>query len=188
VPSLGMVLQFVPCSINIDMEHISNPEMLLHPSDTPDEKPEEIQLDNKPEAIPEMLRLPSDIPDGSPVSLAVARVVCTLPMESPNKSEYKKGGDDDEHPDDDMMDDVPENDSTVDAGNTNSSFRMSSGLLPFPDKLMSLLDSNKVSEAMRWLRDGDAFCIAPVLFTERVLDKYFQGTKFESFTRKLNRW
>lgn len=66
--------------------------------------------------------------------------------------------------------------------------KMNTGLLPFPDNLMSLLDSGVVSDIIRWLPEGDAFCLKPALFAERVLDKYFQGTKFESFTRKLNRW
>lgn len=185
-PPFGMILQEVSCSINIDMEQISDPEMLVHPSDTsPDEKPEEILLEDKPEAIyPELLRPAADIPDESPASLAENIAVSTEPIDTPRKSEQKEGSDDD---DDDIMDDVPESIDTAD-GDKSSPFPMSSGLLPFPDKLMSLLDSDKVSEAMRWLPDGDAFCIAPALFTERVLDKYFQGTKFESFTRKLNRW
>lgn len=68
------------------------------------------------------------------------------------------------------------------------SLKMNTGLLPFPDNLMSLLDSGVVSDIIRWLPEGDAFCLKPALFAERVLDKYFQGTKFESFTRKLNRW
>jgi HSF-type DNA-binding len=71
---------------------------------------------------------------------------------------------------------------------TDDLFRVNTGLLTFPEKLMSLLDSDKVGDAMRWLQDGDAFCLVPTLFSEHVLDKYFQGTKFESFTRKLNRW
>ena len=68
------------------------------------------------------------------------------------------------------------------------SLKMNTGLLPFPENLMSLLDNGVVSDIIRWLPDGDAFCLKPALFAERVLDKYFQGTKFESFTRKLNRW
>ncbi len=68
------------------------------------------------------------------------------------------------------------------------SLKMNTGLLPFPENLMSLLDSGVDSDIIRWLPDGDAFCLKPALFAERVLDKYFQGTKFESFTRKLNRW
>ena len=67
-------------------------------------------------------------------------------------------------------------------------FRMDSGLLPFPEKLMALLDGEEVSEAMWWLPDGDAFCLIPSAFAEKVLDMHFSGTKFESFTRKLNRW
>jgi HSF-type DNA-binding len=68
------------------------------------------------------------------------------------------------------------------------SLKLNTGLLPFPDSLMSLLDSDKVADVIRWLPDGDAFCLEPAQFAELVLDKYFQGTKFESFTRKLNRW
>lgn len=59
---------------------------------------------------------------------------------------------------------------------------------PFPGKLMDLLDSGVASDAMWWHDNGDCFCVVPKLFAEKVLDKYFQGTKFESFTRKLNRW
>jgi hypothetical protein len=62
-----------------------------------------------------------------------------------------------------------------------------SGFLSFPEKLMSLLEGGEVSESMWWLPDGESFCIAPANF-EAILDKHFQGTKFESFTRKLNRW
>ena len=102
------------------------------------------------------------------------------------------GGSDDDSPNDE--DEEEDDDEGVAMKNdempedSKHPFRVNSGLLPFPDKLMSLLDSDKVTEAMRWLRDGDAFCIAPSVFSEQVLDKYFQGTKFESFTRKLNRW
>jgi len=69
-------------------------------------------------------------------------------------------------------------------------FRMDSGLLAFPEKLMALLDGDhhQVSSAMWWLPDGDAFCLVPSVFAEKVLDQHFSGTKFESFTRKLNRW
>ena len=76
----------------------------------------------------------------------------------------------------------------VESDKNKDSLKMNAGLLPFPDNLMSLLDSGVVSDIIRWLPEGDAFCLKPALFAERVLDKYFQGTKFESFTRKLNRW
>lgn len=63
-----------------------------------------------------------------------------------------------------------------------------SGFMSFPEKIMMLLDKKLAPDSMWWIPDGDAFCILPVPFTEKVLDKHFQGTKFESFTRKLNRW
>ena len=80
------------------------------------------------------------------------------------------------------------NDEHAGKARPSESFQLSSGLLPFPEKLMSILNSSKVSDTMWWLADGDAFCLIPASFSELVLEKYFQGTKFESFTRKLNRW
>jgi hypothetical protein len=59
--------------------------------------------------------------------------------------------------------------------------------MPFPEKIMSILDSAEESQAIWWQPEGDAFCIVPANF-DHVLMKHFQGTKFESFTRKLNRW
>jgi len=85
----------------------------------------------------------------------------------------------------DSADAVSDDDEEDDAARK---FRIDSGLLPFPEKLMALLDGNEVSEAMWWLPDGDAFCLIPSLFATAVLDQHFSGTKFESFTRKLNRW
>jgi hypothetical protein len=58
----------------------------------------------------------------------------------------------------------------------------------FPAKLMDLLEEGKVEDALFWLPGGHAFGIRPKIFFEVVLSKYFQGTKYESFTRKLNRW
>lgn len=65
---------------------------------------------------------------------------------------------------------------------------LETGYMSFPEKIMMLLNKNVASDAMWWLSDGDSFCILPIPFTEKVLDTHFQGTKFESFTRKLNRW
>jgi hypothetical protein len=53
---------------------------------------------------------------------------------------------------------------------------------------MELLDEEAEKESMWWFDDGEGFCVVPKLFTEVVLQRFFQGTKFESFTRKLNRW
>jgi hypothetical protein len=49
-------------------------------------------------------------------------------------------------------------------------------------------DGDDVHKAMNWLPDGQAFYIAPKVFFNVVLEKHFHGTKYESFTRKLNRW
>jgi HSF-type DNA-binding len=57
----------------------------------------------------------------------------------------------------------------------------------FPERLMELLEGEIATDAMWWLPGNDAFAIVPKIFPDAVLDKYFQGTKFESFTRKLNR-
>lgn len=62
-----------------------------------------------------------------------------------------------------------------------------SGFISFPEKLMSLLEGDEVQDSMWWLPGGDAFCLVPASFNA-ILEKHFQGTKFESFTRKLNRW
>jgi len=61
-------------------------------------------------------------------------------------------------------------------------------IFTFPERLMELLDQGAAEDAMWWLEDGDGFCVNPKLFGDKVLNKFFQGTKFESFTRKLNRW
>ena len=58
----------------------------------------------------------------------------------------------------------------------------------FPERLMELLMNGTVKKAMWWLPGGEAFALVPNTFYDIVLSKYFQGTKFESFTRKLNRW
>ena len=58
----------------------------------------------------------------------------------------------------------------------------------FPERLMGLIQKEVATDAIWWLPGGDAFALSPELFPEKVLQKFFQGTKFESFTRKLNRW
>jgi len=61
-------------------------------------------------------------------------------------------------------------------------------LLNFPERLMDLLEKGVAKDAMWFLSRGDGFAVVPKLFSEQVLDKFFQGSKYESFTRKLNRW
>jgi hypothetical protein len=58
----------------------------------------------------------------------------------------------------------------------------------FPERLMELFEGDVAKDAMWWLPGEDAFALSSDLFPDQVLQKYFQGTKFESFTRKLNRW
>jgi hypothetical protein len=58
----------------------------------------------------------------------------------------------------------------------------------FPDKLMDLLNSGDFTSSMSWLADGSGFSLHPEVFMKDILPKHFEGTKFESFTRKLNRW
>ena len=58
----------------------------------------------------------------------------------------------------------------------------------FPERLMDLLEKKVAEDAMWFLPGSDAIAIKPKLFSEKVLNKYFQGTKFESFQRKLYRW
>ena len=102
-------------------------------------------------------------------------------------SEKVSTTDDDQHSDKSEAADNVSADDEKGAARTGS-LKVNTGFLPFPDNLMSLLDGGLVSDIIRWLPEGDAFCLKPALFAERVLDQYFQSTKFESFTRKLNRW
>jgi hypothetical protein len=47
---------------------------------------------------------------------------------------------------------------------------------------------NNFTSSMSWLPHGNGFCLQPKVFIKETLPKHFEGTKFESFTRKLNRW
>ena len=58
----------------------------------------------------------------------------------------------------------------------------------FPEKLMELLMNETDKEALWWLPDGSTFALNSKTFTETILAQKFQGSKFESFTRKLARW
>jgi HSF-type DNA-binding len=62
----------------------------------------------------------------------------------------------------------------------------------FPDKLMALLEKRVALDAVWWLRDlGDTkgvFAINRKVFTKKVLDVAFNGNKWPSITRNLNRW
>ena len=58
----------------------------------------------------------------------------------------------------------------------------------FPERLLALLEQKTCPTALYWLPGGEKFAVVPDNFAKQVLDPFFQGTKFESFTRKLNRW
>jgi HSF-type DNA-binding len=58
----------------------------------------------------------------------------------------------------------------------------------FPERLMELLMNETDEQALWWLPDGMTFAIHSKKFTKTILAKNFQGSKFESFTRKLARW
>jgi hypothetical protein len=63
-----------------------------------------------------------------------------------------------------------------------------SNLMTFPEQLMQIIYSQEFGDSIWWNSPGDGFFLVPKKFTEKVVKKFFQGTKFESFTRKLNRW
>ena len=60
--------------------------------------------------------------------------------------------------------------------------------LTFPEKLMEVLNHGDHAECICWLPDGEGFAFHPIRFAAEVIPLHFGGTKFESFTRKLNRW
>lgn len=54
---------------------------------------------------------------------------------------------------------------------------------------MKLLSHNEYADIISWLPHGQSFIIHDrKKLKDMVLPKFFQGTKFNSFTRKLNRW
>lgn len=58
----------------------------------------------------------------------------------------------------------------------------------FPERLMELVMNETDKQALWWMPEGKSFAIDSKKFTKTILAKNFQGSKFESFTRKLARW
>jgi len=59
----------------------------------------------------------------------------------------------------------------------------------FPEKLMDVLSRKDTENAIVWLPDGKSFeIVSPEIFVAEVLPRFFKQAKFQSFTRKLNRW
>ena len=69
-----------------------------------------------------------------------------------------------------------------------SPLRPSGRRLTFPEKLMDLLNREESRDGLSWFPGGKSFAIHRVPFLKKILPKHFESTKFESFTRKLNRW
>jgi hypothetical protein len=61
--------------------------------------------------------------------------------------------------------------------------------LPFVSQLMKVLSMKKYSHIITWTADGRSFIILrPNAFASEILPKFFKGSKYASFTRKLHRW
>ena len=59
--------------------------------------------------------------------------------------------------------------------------------LNFPARLMQILQMEDPPEGIYWLPDGKRFAVSTEKI-EDVLVTYFQGAKWLSFTRTLNKW
>lgn len=61
--------------------------------------------------------------------------------------------------------------------------------LTFPSKLMAMLSNEEHAKVIAWLPHGKIFCIYNKKdFVETVLPRYFNNSKFTSFTKQLRRW
>ncbi|GAX21022.1 hypothetical protein FisN_1Lh308 [Fistulifera solaris] len=59
----------------------------------------------------------------------------------------------------------------------------------FPQKLMDILSDGSHAHIISWCDHGNAFMIhKKKVFESEILPLYFRGSRFASFTRKLNRW
>lgn len=64
-----------------------------------------------------------------------------------------------------------------------------SAIMPFPGKLLEVLDRGDLTSIIDWMDHGRAFIVKqPKIFTTQVLPRFFKQTKFLSFTRQLNLW
>lgn len=59
----------------------------------------------------------------------------------------------------------------------------------FPEKLFHVLENSIAPESLWWLGEGEALAVHPhKIQTSPVLESYFQGNRYSSFIRNLNRW
>ena len=71
----------------------------------------------------------------------------------------------------------------------NWNMKMRRPALRFPEKLMNALDSGKYFDCIRWTADGLAFEIVDRVGVEKkLLKEVFNGTKLQSFIRKVYKW
>lgn len=62
-------------------------------------------------------------------------------------------------------------------------------MMPFPGKLLEVLDRGDLNTIIDWMPHGRAFIVKqPKVFTTQVLPRFFKQTKLLSFTRQLNLW
>ena len=126
---------------------------------------------------------PQDVANTAPGNELAENVEGSLnPLQSISRTEDASGQDKSSH-----KLDTTATDAARVASLLEEDLQLESANAFFPKKIMALLDSGDESEAMWWQPQGDSFCIVQAKF-DHVLNKHFQGTKFESFTRKLNRW
>jgi HSF-type DNA-binding len=62
------------------------------------------------------------------------------------------------------------------------------GRIRLPDKLMEFLTKSALPDVLYWREDGKSFAFDTDTVQEKLLDKYFGGSKLASFVRSLNRW
>jgi HSF-type DNA-binding len=62
------------------------------------------------------------------------------------------------------------------------------GRIRLPDKLMEFLTKSVLPDVLYWQEDGNSFSFDANTVQEKLLDKYFSGSKLTSFARSLNRW
>jgi len=103
---------------------------------------------------------------------------------------YSVSSDEGESSSEDNEGDLSINDprSTLDDQNSKSSKKKASNA-PFPQQLFCILSKEAYADIISWLPHGKAFIVHDKKrFVEVVSPNYFKETRFESFTRKLNRW
>jgi hypothetical protein len=61
--------------------------------------------------------------------------------------------------------------------------------MSFAENLYVILADKHLDNIIMWLPSGKSFCILDKeRFTKKVLPTYFREVKFESFSRRINRW